>query len=151
MSLLKLCKKGGTDLLLIYIHLLKKLTYIERLKQLQLPTLKYRRMRGDMIEVFKIVHNYYDSEAAVKLHFNTFNTTRGNMYKLQKFMCHYNIRKYSFCPRVVNMWNSLPNDVVEADTVNTFKNRLDKHWYNQDVLFDFNADLIGTGSTPICI
>ena len=66
-------------------------------------------------------------------------------------MCHYNIRKYSFCARVVNMWNSLPNDVVEADTVNTFKNRLDKHWYNQDVLFDFNADLIGTGSIPICM
>ena len=66
-------------------------------------------------------------------------------------MCHYNIRKYSFCARVVNMWNSLPNDVVEADTVNTFKNRLDKHWYNQDVLFDFNADLIETGSIPICM
>jgi len=41
--------------------------------------------------------------------------------------------------------------VVEADTVNTFKNRLDKHWYNQDVLFNFNADLIGTGSIPICM
>jgi len=40
---------------------------------------------------------------------------------------------------------------VEADTVNTFKDRLDKHWYNQDVLFDFNADQIGTGSIPICM
>jgi len=30
---------------------------------------------GDMIEVFKAVHNYYNSEAAVKLNFNTFNTT----------------------------------------------------------------------------
>jgi len=33
------------------------------------------------------------------------------------------------------MWNSLPNDVHEADTTNTFKNRLDKYWFNQDVLF----------------
>jgi len=47
------------------------------------------------------------------------------------------------------MWNSLPNNVVEADTVNTFKNRLDKYWSNQDVLFNFNADLIGTGSLLI--
>jgi len=47
---------------------------------------------------------------------------------------------------VVNIWNSLPNDVVEANTVNAFKYRLDKHWSNHDVLFDFNADLIGTGS-----
>jgi len=44
------------------------------------------------------------------------------------------------------MWNSLPNDVVETDTINNFNNRLDKYWSNQDVLFNFNADLIGTGS-----
>ena len=29
-----------------------------------------------MIEVFKIVLDYYDSEAAAKLNFNTFNTTK---------------------------------------------------------------------------
>jgi len=52
--------------------------------------LKYRRLRGDMIEVFKIVHNYYESKAAVKLNFNTFNTTRGNMYNCRN-LCHYNI------------------------------------------------------------
>jgi len=59
---------------------LKKLSYIERFKQYQLPTLKYRHLRGDMTEVFKTVNNYYDSEAAVKLNFNTFNTTTGNTY-----------------------------------------------------------------------
>jgi len=32
-----------------------------------------------MIEVFKIVNNYYNSEAAVKLNFNTFNSTIGNV------------------------------------------------------------------------
>jgi len=67
-------------------------------------------------------------------------------------VCHYNIRRYSFCARVVNIWNSLPNEVVEADTVNAVKYRLDKHrsnHCNQDVLFDFNADLTGTGSVPL--
>ena len=78
-----------------------------------------------MIEVFKIVHNYYNSEAAVKLNFNAFNKTAGNKHKLQKFMCHYrpNTRKYLFCAR---MRNSLPNEVV-VNTVNAFKYRLDKH------------------------
>jgi len=38
---------------------------------------------------------------------------------------------------------SVPNEVVEADTVIAFKYRLDKHWSNQDVLFDFNVDLTG--------
>jgi len=37
-----------------------------------------------MIEVFKMVDKYYDINAAVKLNFNVFNTTRGNKYKLQK-------------------------------------------------------------------
>jgi len=49
------------------------------------------------------------------------------------------------------MWNSLPNDVIEADTVNTFKKRLGRYRSNQNVLFNFNADLIGTGSLPICM
>jgi len=107
-----------------------------------LPTLKYRRLGlgGDMIEVFKIVQDIYHLEAAVKLNFNTFSKTRENQYKLQKSSCRYNIRKYSFTSRVVNMWNSLPNDVVEADTIHTFKNRLDKYWSNQNAFFNFNAD-----------
>jgi len=45
-------------------------------------------------------------------------------------------------------------EVVEADTVNAFKYRLGEHWSNQDVgfiLFDFNADLTGTESLPICM
>jgi len=39
------------------------------------------------------------------------------------------------------MWNSLPNDVVEADIINTFKN----------CLFNFNAYVIGTESLLICM
>jgi len=49
-----------------------------------------------------------------------------------------------------HIWNSVPNEVVEANTVNAFKYRLDKHWSNQDVLFDFNADLMRTGSVLVC-
>jgi len=33
------------------------LAYKDRLKRLKLPTLKYRRIRGDMIEVYKILTN----------------------------------------------------------------------------------------------
>jgi len=40
---------------------LKDKPYRDRLYHLNLPTLKYRRLRGDMIEVYKIIHNIYDS------------------------------------------------------------------------------------------
>jgi len=128
------------------------LSYIERLKQRQLPALHYRRLRGDMIEGFKIVHNYYDSEAAVELNFNTFNTTRGNMYKLQKFMCCYDTHTHTHS-RTHNRFSygHFSGTMVEVHTANAFKYRLDKHWSNQDVLFDFNADLTGTGSVPVCM
>jgi len=42
-------------------------------------------------------------------------------------------------------WDMRANSVVEADSVNSFKARLDKFWLHQKVKFDFNADLIGTG------
>ena len=40
---------------------IKKFTYKDRLKRLKMPSLKYRRIRGDMIEVYKILTNKYDS------------------------------------------------------------------------------------------
>ena len=43
---------------------MKKLSYPERLKSLNLPTLSYRRIRGDMIELYKITNNYYDADAS---------------------------------------------------------------------------------------
>ena len=52
---------------------------------------------------------------------------RGNKYIVQiaKNAGRYNLRKFSFCSRVVNIWNSLPDSVVDADTINTIKRRLE--------------------------
>ena len=44
------------------------------------------------------------------------------------------------------MWNSLPDDVILADNVNQFKNRLDKHWIMHDIVFNYyRADFAETG------
>jgi len=48
--------------------------------------------------------------------------------------------------RSLNNWNSLPNHVVLSDTVNMFKSRLDKFWQHQDLIYDFKAEISGTGS-----
>jgi len=51
-----------------------------------------------------------------------------------------------FSARIVNIWNSLHNLIVDACTVNAFKALLDKFWQHQLVMFDFTADLTGTGN-----
>jgi len=54
------------------------------------------------------------------------SVTRGNYYKLVPQHCKYDLRKHYFTNRLVPVWNSLPNNVVMAENINIFKNRLDK-------------------------
>ena len=127
----------------------KKLSYEDRLRWLNLPTLKYRRLRGDMIQVYNINSGKHINQPTVKLNLSHVSNTRGNIYKLQLTHMHYNLRKHFFSNRIVAIWNSLPNTVVTAESTNTFKNRLDKFWANQDLKFDWNADITGIGSRSI--
>jgi hypothetical protein len=54
--------------------------------------------------------------------------SRGHKYKIYKKHCCTNRRKYSFSQRVVAHWNALPESVIDATSVNSFKNRLNNHW-----------------------
>ena len=47
----------------------------------------------------------------------------------------YDLCKFCFANRIVNIWNSLPSYVVSAETVNYFKTRLDRFWLNQDIIY----------------
>jgi len=60
-----------------------------------------------MIEVFKITKHKYDCKVAPELIYNINKVTRGNDFRL-----YYDLRKFSFTDRIVNIWNSLPNAVV---------------------------------------
>ena len=58
-------------------------------------------------------------------------------------ICHersrLNLRKESFPNRAVNMWNFLPEHVVNAPSVDSFKNRLEKQWINEEIVYDYKA------------
>jgi len=99
-----------------------------------------------MIEVFKITHNYYDSDVAVELPLNTSATTTGSKFKLENYSFHYDLRKYSFCPHIVNVWNSLPDYVVDMDNLDKFSTCIDEFWQHQKVLFNYKSELSGTGN-----
>ena len=108
-----------------------KLSYDQRLKLLELPTLLYRRIRGDMIQVFKMVcMNEGLSETFPIFHRPSYSFTRGHKFKLVKSNFKLNIRKYYFTNRVVNLWNDLPEHVVLSENVLLFEKGLDECWSN---------------------
>ena len=108
---------------------LTHLPYRVRLQQLKLPSLAYRRDRGDMIQVYKIITgiNHLKPELFFDMAINKI-CTRGHSLKLNKTHNRLDIRKYSFSQRVINNWNSLPESVGSAESLNLFKNKLDEHW-----------------------
>ena len=114
---------------------LKEKPYSERLKALKLPSLEHRRKRGDMIEVFKYVNNFYDVKSP-KLSKAKNEQLRGNSKKLEKTRCNTSIRLNYFSNRCINDWNNLPDSVVNAETINSFKNRLDEHWKNLPTIYN---------------
>ena len=129
---------------------MKDLTYAERLRKLKLPTLSYRRIRGDMIEVFKIIKGFYDKEACscIKMWKDVAprRGNRGHSLKIYPQHARTSLRKSSFALRVANIWNNLPAHVVHAESVNSFKNKLDKFWSDQELLYDnFKAKIKITG------
>ena len=122
---------------------MKDLSYPERLRKLKLPTLVYRRLRGDMVEVFKILNGHYDREASNGiLCMNADENprdTRGHTRKLYKRRARLNIRQKFFSYRVVDVWNDLPQKVIDSPSTKCFESRLDKFWQNQDMKFNFKA------------
>ena len=114
---------------------IRHLSYSERLKHLGLPSLQYRRLRADTIEVFKIMNNI-DIVDKTKLFPPSISTnTRGHHQRIFKQHSRTNIRKQSFSQRVVNTWNSLPTEVVSATSLNIFKNRLNDYWKHLPIKF----------------
>ena len=117
---------------------MKHKTYKERLMALKLPSLYYRRMRGDLIEVFKIVHGIYDPITTKSLLTRVSDssiTRKHNKFKLTKQRTNKNGYKYFFTNRVINLWNSLPDNIADAKSINSFKNKIDSHF--RDIMFDF--------------
>ena len=107
--------------------------YGERLRALRLFSLKYRRLRGDMIEVFKILNEIDKVDLNGELEVKP--RPRGHLYNLRKGRCSTRNRLMSFSQRVVNHWNVLPNEVVASPSLSCFKNRLDRFYESRGIVY----------------
>ena len=130
----------------------KNLDYDARLRKLKLPTLAYRRTRGDMIQVYKMLHEdpkvSYDKAIPMFLK-RTIDMhsvgTRAQSDPKHLYTPRFNtpIRQNSFSQRVIHIWNDLPPEVQNAKTVIEFEKLLDDYWDNQPLKYDdFKADIV---------
>ena len=105
-----------------------ELSYEERLNELDLPTLKDRRTRGDMILTYRLIHGEegIDYKKFFSLSESTHNT-RGHSMKITKPTARLDARKYFFSHRVVDKWNDLTAEEVTAKSTHMFKKKYDEN------------------------
>ena len=108
---------------------LGQLDYIERLIALNLEPLELRRIKADLVLVYKIVHNHVNLPLA---HFFTLFSesrsvrTRGHLFKFAVPNYRSECRKFYFGNRVVPIWNSLSADTVAAKSITSFQHKLER-------------------------
>lgn len=94
-----------------------------------------------MIEVFKLTTGLYDQSLPPLFSTSTDSITRGHSKKLYQQRANKNIRKNFFTYRVIQTWNNLPEEVINAKTVKSFERRLDKHWEKQELMYNYESNL----------
>lgn len=111
---------------------LSHLDYQRRLRVLNITTLETRRLRADLLEVYKIFNGL---ESIIPADFfvmeNKQTKTRGHPFKITKVHSRLDIRMYSFTQRIVNDWNRLPEAAVMSKNINQFKGHIDKYLRNR--------------------
>ncbi len=118
---------------------LAHLPYHERLRQLKLPILVYRRHCRDLIQTYKILSHNYNLDESIIFQRAIDGRTRGHSHKVIKERVTTATRRNFFSCRVTELWNELPAGVVAASDVDIFKKNLDSFWSNRDQLYDFES------------
>jgi hypothetical protein len=84
-----------------------------------------------MIQGYKILHNIDRIDSDKFFTQAHYKGTRGHSKNLYKLKCKADLRKNAFSSRTLYDWNSLTEDIVSADSIDTFKFKMDKFWKTQ--------------------
>jgi hypothetical protein len=113
---------------------LKHLTYEQRLTHLKLPTLHYRRLRSDLLLLYKLTHS--KTHMDTKTHctsckhncdmltpsLSKHSRPHNLKYQIQH---HTGIRNRFYTTRTLPTWNKLKHTTVNAASINIFKTQLE--------------------------
>ena len=116
-----------------------EMSYSQRLEYLQLPSLKHRRLRGDMIQMYKIVKGIDDIDATRFFERNSYDRTRSTGEKIFIKYARTNAKKNCFSRRAAPIWNTKLTELTKTSKdVNTFKNYLDREPFFIDNRFRYD-------------
>ncbi len=101
--------------------------YEETLQELEIFSLLKGRLRGYLVEVCKVFKGFTNVDVNGYYTLAQSRVTRGNGYKIASKILSSQEAKHLFLNRVVNAWTSLPESVLDRESVATFKNRPDKY------------------------
>jgi hypothetical protein len=88
---------------------------------------------------FKIITGIYDNEVTEGIFYLDPNTRTSK--KIKKKFCKINLRKFSFINKIVDLWNTLPQSLIDAKDVRQFEIKLDKYWEHEDVKFEYKTSI----------
>ncbi len=88
-----------------------------------------------MVEVYKILTGIDKADKTQLFILNRDARTRGHSLKLCKKQFRLDIRKHTFSQRTINWWNSLPEEVISAESLNQFKSNLNREWMDLNLKF----------------
>ena len=105
------------------------------LSVLNLESLEYRRLKTDLVMYYKIIHNLIDLNCEDFFKFSRHSLTRSHNLTLTKPICKTNLYLNSFSNRLINVWNKLPIDVVNAPSLPSFVNSIKKIDFSPFLIF----------------
>ena len=111
------------------------LEYKQRLSVLNLESLEYQRLKTDLEMYYKIIHNLIDLNCEDFFKFSRHLLTRSHNLTLTKPICKTNLYLNSFSNRVINVWNKLPINVVNAPSLPSFVNSIKKIDFSSFLIF----------------
>jgi len=100
------------------------MSYCDRLKALGLESLEFRRLRYDLVMMYKIVHNLVDLERDALITILPSSVTRNSLLKISKPTSLSSARCKFLCVRSINVWNFLSEETRAAPSISRFKNSL---------------------------
>ena len=102
----------------------KHYCYEDRLALCRLSTLEGRRLRGDVIQVYKLLQGFDQINYNNFFVLDVYTSRSGHTFKVAKPCARRDIRLHSFSHRGNNCWNNIPIEIVECQSINNFKYKL---------------------------